>query len=278
MAWSREEVELTVKEYLEMLMAELSGAPFNKTEHRRRLLPLLNNRSESSVEKKHQNISAILIELGFQYISGYKPLSNYQKLLYEVVSDRVLENRQLISLAAKDAELLITVPTVEGILEVLTQPPRSKLHHHHIKQYRPSYLPRPINYLEREAHFRVLGLAGEEFIINYERARLIENNCGRLASKIEHVAISRGDTEGFDILSYETTGKERLIEVKTTKYGNYTPFFISRNELQVSCEKPDQYHLYRVYEFREQPKLFTLKGALSETCRLDPTSYIAEVA
>jgi len=278
MAWSREEVELTVKEYLEMLMAELSGAPFNKAEHRRRLLPLLNNRSESSVEKKHQNISAILIELGFQYISGYKPLSNYQKLLYEVVSDRVLENRQLISLAAKDAERLITVPTVEGILEVLMQPPRSKLHHHHIKQYRPPYLPHPINYLEREARFRVLGLAGEEFAINYERARLIKNNCGQLASKIEHVAKSRGDTEGFDILSYETTGKERLIEVKTTKYGNYTPFFISRNELQVSCEKPDRYHLYRVYEFREQPRLFTLKGALSETCRLDPTSYIAEVA
>jgi hypothetical protein len=123
-----------------------------------------------------------------------------------------------------------------------------------------------------------LGDAGEEFVINFERARLINLDCESLASKIEHVAKSRGDAEGFDILSYEKSGMERLIEVKTTKYGPHTPFFVSRNEVQISKAHAKQYHLYRVFAFRSDPRLFALRGALSNTCNLDPTTYIATVA
>ena len=60
--WAREEVEATVAAYFGMLRAELSGTRYSKAEHRRRLLPLLQRRSEQSVEFKHANISAILIE------------------------------------------------------------------------------------------------------------------------------------------------------------------------------------------------------------------------
>ena len=71
-------------------------------------------------------------------------------------------------------------------------------------------------------------------MINFERARLIRAGKERLAASIEHVARVRGDGDGFDVLSFEESGKERLIEVKTTKYGQDTPFFVSRNELAVS--------------------------------------------
>ena len=95
----------------------------------------------------------------------------------------------------------------------------------------------------REARNRSLGAAGEAFVLIYERARLIKLGKEDLAEKIEHTSKDRGDGAGFDILSFEETGAERLIEVKTTKYGRETPFFVSRNELAVSKETEDRYHL-----------------------------------
>jgi hypothetical protein len=92
------------------------------------------------------------------------------------------------------------------------------------------------------------------------------------------VARTRGDSEGFDVLSFEASGAERLIEVKTTKYGRETPFFVTRNELRVSERRSKGYHLYRLFAFRETPQLFILKGALSSTCNLDDSMYIASVA
>lgn len=58
--WSDEENDLIVADYFAMLVDDLAGRPYNKAEHRRALLPLLNERSEGSVEFKHQNISAVL--------------------------------------------------------------------------------------------------------------------------------------------------------------------------------------------------------------------------
>jgi hypothetical protein len=276
--WSREEVEATVADYFAMLEAELAGTPFDKTEHRRQLFPLLDARSEGSIEFKHQNISAVLIALGFPYISGYKPRSNYQRLLYEVVSDRLSANRGLVALAEADADRVIAVPMAEDILKALTDPPKPTISAPRASEQLRQHLPRPINYLEREARNSALGLAGEEFVINYERARLISIRREALASKIEHVSKNRGDGEGFDILSFEASGADRLIEVKTTKYGRDTPFFVSRNELSVSQVRAEHYHLYRVFAFREAPHLFTLQGVLSTTCSLEPTAYVASAA
>jgi hypothetical protein len=61
-SWSRDEVEATVASYFEMLEAGLRGEAVNKTAYRNALLPLLRGRSAGAVERKHQNISAILIE------------------------------------------------------------------------------------------------------------------------------------------------------------------------------------------------------------------------
>jgi hypothetical protein len=212
-----------------MLRAELSGTPYNKTEYRRRLLPLLQSRSEQSIEFKHANISAILIELGFPFISGYKPRSNYQGLLFEVVADRLAANTAIQKIAATDTEEIATVPTVDDILSALTEPPKPVVLKNRVAAPAANYSAAPVNYLEREANNRSLGLAGEEFVINFERARLIRAGAEKLASKIEHVAKVRGDAAGFDVLSFEQSGADRLIEVKTTKYGAHTPFFVSRN-------------------------------------------------
>ena len=60
--WSRAEVEATVADYFDMLDHEVRGRDYNKSAHRRRLAALLNHRTDGAIERKHQNISAILIE------------------------------------------------------------------------------------------------------------------------------------------------------------------------------------------------------------------------
>ena len=275
--WSRVEVEATVADYLAMLSAELAGVPYNKAVHRRALVKLLNSRSEQAIEFKHANISAVLIDLGFPYIAGYKPRSNYQQLLYDVVSDRLADSPPLLNVAAAYADLPMVVPEVDDILSVLTSPPTPSEPDRAAQQSEVRRRPFSTNYLEREARNRSLGAAGEEFVLNFERARLLTAGREALAGRIEHTSRIRGVGEGFDILSFEESGKERLIEVKTTKYGRETPFFVSSNELAVSDSRADKYHLYRLFGFRLAPRLFTLPGALGSTCRLSASSYLATV-
>lgn len=271
--WTRREVEAIVDDYLSMLASELAGAPYNKSAHRRALKPLLNGRSEQAIEFKHANISAALIEAGFPYISGYKPYANYQAVLADVLAERIANAAQLQEAAAADADRPMVVPEVDDILAVLTSPPSSALASSGVAEPPPIRLT--TNYLEREARNRSLGNAGELFVINYERARLVRAGRDRLADRVEHTAKVRGDHEGYDVLSFEDSGAERLIEVKTTKYGADTPFFVTRNEVSTSERRSSLYHVYRLYAFRAQPKLYTLTGAISQSCRLAAATFIA---
>lgn len=275
--WSRQEVEATISDYFDMLGAEISGVPYSKASHRRQLLAKLNGRSEASVEFKHANISAVLIDLGFPYIDGYKPRSNYQAMLMEIVAERLSQSSRLLQVAAADAEQPIVVPQVDDILSVLTRPPAISPSERKVSEPRASRTGFRVDYLQREGRNQSLGSAGEEFVLNFERARLAK--CGKegLAAKIEHTSRARGDGAGYDILSFEESGRERLIEVKTTKYGQQTPFFVSPNELAVSTQRKDLYYLYRLFRFRVAPQLFILEGDISRSCDLSPASYMASV-
>lgn len=133
------------------------------------------------------------------------------------------------------------------------------------------------DYLAREAANSRLGAAGEAFVLNYEKARLLHAGKDSLSDRIEHVSATEGDGAGYDIRSFNVDGTDRLIEAKTTRYGIDTPFFLTANELRVSDENRDRYHLYRVFEFRETPKLFTLPGFIGEMARLEPRTYIARL-
>lgn len=99
-----------------------------------------------------------------------------------------------------------------------------------------------------EARNSALGLAGEQLVLRYEQERLSRSGQARLAGKITHISATETDSLGFDILSFETDRRERLIEVKTTRFGSFTPFFASRNEVEVFAQRQDRYQLYRLYE------------------------------
>ena len=273
-AWSHEEVEATVADYLHMLTMELAGQQYNKTDHRRKLIRLLKNRSEGAVERKHQNISAILIELGCPYISGYKPLSNYQDLLYKVVADRLKVSDLFDRAALAAVQMPAAVPLPADFSKVLVDPP--KFSYSAGEPTAPkirSALKR--DYIDREARNASLGKAGEEFVVHYERWRLISGGYERLANKVEHAAKNQGDGLGYDVLSFDTTGNHRLIEVKTTSFGKETPFFITRNEVDLSRSEIDHFHLYRLFDFRKEPHLFSFRGPVDKHCHLDPMTFQA---
>lgn len=273
--WSRQEVEAIVDDYLSMLASELAGVPYNKAAHRRALLPRLNGRSEQSIEFKHANISAALQDANFPYIPGYKRRSNYQALLGEVVAERMSGASQLQELAAADADRPMVVPEVEDILAVLTAAPKAARDAPRVAESARTGVRLTTNYVEREARNRSLGAAGELFVLNYESARLIHAGKENLAARIEHTSKVRGDYEGYDILSFDENGAERLIEVKTTKYGVETPFFVTRNEVSTSERRSAVYHVYRLYGFRQLPKLYTLPGSINQSCQLSAASFLA---
>ena len=276
MDWSREEVEAIVADYLTMLTLEMAGQGFNKTAHRKSLQVKLSGRSDASVEFKHCNISAAMIDLGFPYIRGYQPRSNYQMLLGEIAEQQVSGAESLDQVALAAVQQPASTPLQTDFKKVKTAAP-SKSDQGSLNEPRNPFAFRAVkrDYLEREARNRSLGLAGEEFIVLFEHWRLIELGQHRLADKVEHVSNSQGDGLGYDVLSFESDGKERLIEVKTTTFGRETPFFVSRGELALSQGARDQFHLYRLFEFRKAPRLFDLPGALDQHCVLDPVSYRA---
>lgn len=274
MDWSREEVEAIVADYLQMLTLELAGQSYSKTVHRQKLQAKLQERSDASIEFKHGNISAAMIDLGFPYIRGYKPRSNYQALLAVVAADQVRGKTTLDSAALAAVQQPALVPTLIDFTKVKSDAPQ--------KQNRATESVNPLffkavkrDYLEREAQNQSLGLAGEEFVVKFEHWRLIALGQQRLADRVDHVSQSKGDGLGYDILSFDADGKERFIEVKTTSFGRDTPFFISRGELALSHGAEDQFHLYRLFEFRKAPRLFDLKGSLDQHCVLDPVTYRA---
>ena len=274
MEWSREEVEAIVADYLQMLTMELAGQSFNKAQHRQRLQGKLSGRSNASIEFKHCNISAVMLHLGFPYIRGYQPRSNYQALLVKVAQEQVSSKETLDHAALAAVQQPAIAPIQTDFSSVKADAPKRQ---HQAKEAMNPLLFRAVkrDYLEREAQNRSLGLAGEAFVVQFEHWRLAQMGKTRLADRVEHVSVSRGDGLGYDVLSFESDGKERLIEVKTTTFGRDTPFFVSRGELALSQGARDQFHLYRLFEFRKSPRFFALPGALEQHCRLDPVTYQA---
>ena len=216
-AWTDEENDLIVADYFAMLADDIRGRTYSKTEHRRRLLPVLQNRSEGSIEFKHQNISAVIKGLGEDWIPGYKPAVNFQKALIDAVARWLAVNPKWLSRApergntdgmADAAKLWIgPAPTLSN------QPPPQELE-------QMLHIARKFNVAERDERNRSLGRAGEERVLAHERATLGTAGRGDLAGRIRWVSEEDGDGAGYDIASFEPDGRPRLIEVKKRTDGN----------------------------------------------------------
>ncbi len=265
--WNDDELDAIIADYFSMLSAELSGRPYVKSHHSAALMARI-GRTHRSVEFKHQNISAVLDELGLPWIPGYKPKRNYQSAIFAAI-DRYLSANVDIAYqqapsavfhAAEDSGVFIDAPPLEP--ESDRPPQLIQL----IKKFDP---------VERDFRNRALGTAGEEFVLQLERRNLTKMERPDLARKIRWVATEDGDGAGYDILSFEPSGRERLIEVKTTNGAARTPFFLTRNECETAAARADSWRLYRVHLFAQTPRIFTIQPPLDAVLHLRPEAWRA---
>ncbi|MGV5527101.1 DUF3883 domain-containing protein [Pseudomonas sp. XP1] len=273
--WTENEVQATVADYFEMLRLEADGVAFNKSGHNELLRKQLKGRSKASVELKHQNISAVLAGMGLPFIQGYKPRGNSQLLLRKTVQDYVLRHSEDVG---KIVDVLEEVksPAQKSYSAVLVESPvmeerQTLAAPTHIRQR----LPRKLDYAARDEANRKLGRLGEGWVIGYEQHRLTEMGHPELFQKLEWISDTQGDGAGYDILSFESDVLHRYIEVKATNGGIASSFIVSHNEIEFSQEAGDQYYLYRVFQLRDDPKLFILRGALSNQLYLKPLDFRA---
>jgi len=279
--WSENEVRLIVADYFDMLEAELLGKPYKKSEHRKALTPQLAGRSEGSIEFKHQNVSGALVEMGLPYIEGYKPRSNYQSILASEVESFLEQRPGFLQQIASAPTLNPTRPKSvikPNLEEVIEDPPE--------KVFAPATTGKPwlsrkvrkVDFAERDAANQQLGKLGEQFVFDLERYRL--NLAGRddLAQKMVWASRDIGDGLGFDIISFdETDDSERMLEVKATGLGKFFPFYVTSNEVRCSEDIPQQYQLFRVFDFGRSPRIYILHGSLRELCQLDQVLYRAVI-
>lgn len=265
--WTKEELDFIVADYFSMLRDEVAGIHFNKAAHNR-LLRTKIERSASSIEFKHRNISAVLEQIGIQPINGYLPAANFQRAIVGAVERYVEANRAVLH-----PENLITPNLAERpFLFVQAAPPLLPP----IPKGEPlERLIRKFDPAERDFRNRKLGRSGEELVLQLERERLKKLDRPDLARKIRWVSEEDGDGAGYDILSFDHGGKERFLEVKTTVGPNTTPFYITRNELSFSEDRSDAFRLCRVYEFSKQPQMFELTPPLKDRVRLSALSFEA---
>ncbi|HUS86473.1 MAG TPA: DUF3883 domain-containing protein [Bacteroidales bacterium] len=271
LTWTDNEINLIVEDYFSMLRTELAGGTFNKANHRRALLPLLNSRSEGSIEFKHQNISAVLARLGQPFIRGYLPRYNYQKVLEDKVLDYLIGNRNIEEDFRIFSEKEVVLPKKIHFDKLIVDAPVIG----EVKEPTNAYTRSPIkvNYLEKEQNNRKLGEKGEELVLEYEKWELRRLGKDSLADTIRWIAIEEGDGAGFDILSRYTNGKDKYIEVKTTKLSKEAPFYFSRNELLFSKDHSENFHLFRLFNFEKNTKMFTKVGSLDSICNSIPVTY-----
>lgn len=258
-----------IEDYFSILLAELKGKGS------------MSSLNDSSNRMIYQNISAVLLyKFELPYIEGYQPLKNYPKSLEYVVEKYVSGNLTMIQDLLELADKPPVVPVKDGVkldlqfIIVPAPPPQPQNGEPQVKTP-GSFVYPGFDFGKREANNRSLGKAGEEFVFECEKIRLRQEGRIDLANKVEWTSKTKGDGTGYDILSFESNGAPRYIEVKTTTCGIRYPFYISRNELEFSKNHRGEFYIYRVFNFKKEARFFILHGALDKHCQLTAESFRA---
>jgi hypothetical protein len=227
------------------------------------------HRSEGSIERKLQNISAVLDLLGAEWINGYKPLAHYQDALVSAVEYGLGLEPSFLYPASGETQLaglgedgiLIPPPPLSDRDKTLTQAVRRL-----VGKFDPA---------ERDARNRELGKAGERFVVAFERGRLRRAGREDLANEVRWVSDLDGDGFGYDVRSFEPDGEERLLEIKTTCGHERTAFWLTRREIDVAAEKSETYRIRRVFHFRNRAQMFEIPPPLDGTLSILPAVFKA---
>jgi hypothetical protein len=116
------------------------------------------------------------------------------------------------------------------------------------------------------------GDAGEELVKQFEINYLFKLGLHEEAKKVEIVKPG----EGYDIHSFDENGRDKYIEVKTTEEDEYTPFFLSPNEIEFMKLKQGQYCIYRIYNYNKEENFgecFKLKDNVFDQLLLEASAF-----
>lgn len=295
--WKDDELDAIVADYFAMLALDAAGEHFVKA-HRARALMERTGRSHRSVEFKHMNISAVAAELGLPHVRGYRPMANYQAAIFDAIDRHLDAHPEILSddvftllpvaqqwggiWALDRTETEEVIGPNRGVAESASRFDFAGISHPPLILTEtpppgPARTPRPEGVARlvrkydpaaRDHRNRALGKLGEEHVFHHERARLIAHDRPDLARRIEWTSQERGDGAGYDIKSFDPSGAERLIEVKATRGGPTTPFYLTRNEREVSHAHPAAWRLYRLHDLSAAPGLFVLPPPLEASVTL----------
>ncbi|GLS88363.1 hypothetical protein GCM10010873_33370 [Cypionkella aquatica] len=269
--WTDAENDLIVADYFAMLADDIAGRPYNKAEHNRDLQARI-DRNRSSIEFKHQNISAVLKGLGEDWILGYKPAFNLQMTLVDAVARWLALNPAWLG---RQVGLRPAGGLREAAQIWIGPPPTMSNHPPPQELEQMLHIAQKFDVAGRDERNRALGRAGEERVLAHERSVLRSAGRDDLARKVRWVSEEDGDGAGYDIASFASDGLPRLIEVKTTNGWERTPFHITRNELAVAEERRSEWRLFRLWNFSREPKAFELHPPLGAHVSLTAMSFQA---
>lgn len=291
-SWNDAQLDAVVAAYFELL-ATAPDAPRGFKAQRKRDLDAVVKRGIGSIDFKLGNISFVAESLGLPRLPGFAPAPNVQAAIFPAL-DRYLSAHG-DAWAIGDPDLLPhhKQAHMSGMAEA--SPAFSAPFHEKepapalaamafsdvptLGSPRPAPLQRLIRKFDpaaKDAANRRLGLSGERRIYDHEIARLIAADRMDLAKRVEWTSQEHGDGAGYDIRSFDpASGDDRFIEIKSTKGGARTDFFLSRNERTFSEEEPDRFRLYRLYDVANDPKLFALKPPLGQAVHLSTETWRA---
>lgn len=252
-----------------MLLAEWNGEPYNKSACRRTLVHLLNKRSDSSIEMKFRNVSAVLLTYGIPPIFGYKPLMNFQRGLEEAVVETITEIKDFSTLAVRAASSVTETRPISGMKP--TEPPLISTPWRAAARRRTVLTPDLVTVESRCEALHSLGLTA---VAQYERSVLIGLGHNDLAAAVSVRDVDLRTGNGM-VISKHPSGAEKSIIVKPTNSIAEFPFIVTADEADLSSDPSVGFHLYRVFGLRHVPGFYILKGNLRTSAQLTPSSYSA---
>ncbi|HPF68903.1 MAG TPA: DUF3883 domain-containing protein, partial [Flavobacteriales bacterium] len=270
-AWEEPEVLATLEAYFGLMGRELRGQRFSKTATYKELAGQW-GRSWKAYERKMQNISAVLVLHDHPFLKGLTPLVNIQRSL-EPLTLQYIRNHPEVAADLDRYRTQAAKPYDLQLFEAfrVSEPPAK----FGGAGKRTGKVLSPGEIAEKEAQAKEIGRIGEEWVVQFERARLLEQDRPDLAEAVEQVSVTQGDGLGYDVLSYTPDERELHIEVKTTTLKKDTPFLITKNELDYFQGHPDRARIYRVFKVfsKREVGLYTLSGQDRDRLLLDPVAF-----
>jgi len=102
---------------------------------------------------------------------------------------------------------------------------------------------------------QIVGKAGEEHVYDFEYNKLKKSGNIDLAERIVKQYEDKTNFPGYDIQSFDESGGEIFIEVKSTEGLKRNNFEISENEISAARDLKEKYFIYHVVNSPKNPKI-----------------------